>query len=490
MQPSAPEAVCQLRDTLASRIGESRFHTWFGDLTTLDLGEDRLTVSVPNRFIGQWIANNYLADLKAAVQDVVGGERPIDVRVQERTLTRVRRDADDADSDDTTPRFAVDDTPEEDGDAGDGAMEGPVPVQHVRRPARPAPQALRGRLDSYVVGDSNRLAYSAACALARAPGEAFRPLVLHGGCGLGKTHLLQGICNFVRDRHPTLEWRYISGEEFTNEFIYAVKAGRIDLFRQRFRNVDLLVIDDIHFLANKKATQDEFLHTFDAIDACGRSVALSSDRHPRTIAQLSEPLINRLISGIVVEVKPPDLATRREIVRRRAEKMNCLVPDNVLDYIAEHVTRNVRELEGALYKLAALSSLSQNPITVELARRALEEHLLRTRGAPQATDLEKAAASYFGVSRELLHGKSRDRTVSLARAVAMYLIRKHTQMSLPEIGRVMGNKNHSTVLMAIQRLEGVLRDQKPVSWKTARGRNDADLRDILRQLESSLGLAD
>lgn len=458
MNETAAETVCLIRARIADRIGANRFQTWFGDTTEFHLEDSRLCVLVGNDFIGSWIANNHADDVAQAAREVVGKDVRVDVRVR------------------ASP-------PGGQSPAGNGNGRGGTKAPG-NAPAAPGPPPLRGTLDGFVVGPSNRLAYAAALQVARAPGRDFKLLVIHGGCGLGKTHLLQGICNEVRARHAGLGWRFISGEEFTNEYIWAVKTGKHELFRARFRTVDLLVIDDIHFLANKRATQDEFLHTFDAIDASGKAVVLSSDRHPRAIASLGEPLINRLISGMVVEVQQPDLATRCEILRQRARGMSVAIPDAVLDLVARHVTRNVRELEGALYKLAALASLTTEPMTTELARFVLDENIARNRRPPEAADIERLVADRFGVARALIHSRSRDRTVSLARAVTMFLIRRHTTMSYPEIGRLLGGKNHSTVLMATQRVDRLLERDARVSWKNSAGMHEARLRDLLSSLES------
>lgn len=318
------------------------------------------------------------------------------------------------------------------------------------------------------------------------PGAAFKLLVLHGGCGLGKTHLLQGICNGLSRTHPTLEWRFVSGEQFTNEYVSAVKSGTVELFRSRFRNVDVLVIDDIHFLAHKTGTQREFLHTFNAIDAAGKAVVLSSDRHPREIGTLSEPLLNRLIAGMVTEIQPPDLEVRREILRRRAAAIGRAVPEEVIGLIAQRITRNVRELEGAIYKLVALASLTKDRITLSLAQTALEDHMVRTRRTPTVPDILQRVVGRFGVTREQVLSRSRDRTVSLARAVAAYLARKHTALSFPEIGRALGNKNHSTALMGTQRVEKWLQQDATVTWRSAKGRHEAPLRGLLDGLEQEL----
>ena len=455
---SITEKVSHLCELVADRIGSARYRTWFGDTAEFRLSDDSLEVMVANSFVGNWIASNYMDDLVASAQEALGAEERVDVRIVQMT-------------------------------AGEGARCRPRPAVAAPAPARRVRKVrvqLRGKLDNFVVGPSNQLAYAAAEDTVRDPGQAFKLLVVHGGCGLGKTHLLQGICNGLLRMHPTLEWRYISGEQFTNEFIYAVKSGHIDRFRARFRSVDVLMIDDIHFLANKKATQAEFLHTFDAIDACGKAVVLSSDRHPRGIATLSEPLFNRLIAGMVVEINPPDFEIRREILCRRAVAMNCHIPDEVLDLVADRIARNVRELEGALYKLVALASLTKDPITLELARTTLDDHIVHTSQIPNADNIVRVAGSRFGVTREQIFSKSRDRTITLARAVTMYLVRKHTLMSFPEIGRAMGSKNHSTVLMATQRIEKLLQEDATVTWKTAGGRHEALLSGLLEGLEQEL----
>lgn len=458
MNEAETETLCLIRARIAERIGANRFQTWFGDSTELHLEDSCLCVLVGNDFIGSWIANHHAEDVAQAAREVVGQEVRVEVRVRCNPIA--------------FPALG-----------GNGQARG-SPKAPGFTPAAPGPPPLRGTLEGFVVGPSNRLAYAAALQVASAPGRDFKLLVIHGGCGLGKTHLLQGICNEVHTRHAGLGCRFISGEEFTNEYISAVKTGRHELFRARFRTVDLLVIDDIHFLANKRATQDEFLHTFDAIDAAGKAVVLSSDRHPRAIASLSEPLINRLISGMVVEVQQPDLATRSQILHQRARAMSVTIPEEVLDLVARHVTRNVRELEGALHKLAALASLTAEPLTPELARFVLDDNFARNRRPPEAADIERFVADRFGVARALIHSRSRDRTVSLARAVAMFLIRRHTTLSYPEIGRLMGGKNHSTVLMATQRVDRLLQRDASVSWKNSAGVHEAQLRDLISSLEA------
>ncbi|QOJ15362.1 MAG: chromosomal replication initiator protein DnaA [Planctomycetia bacterium] len=456
MNVAVPEKLCQLRERVSERIGATRYRTWFGDAARFHVDGNHVTVWVGNSFVRGWIAANYGPALDAVARELLGPDVVVTVAVD---------------------------------DAGEpGAAPAPPPPP---RPARlgggsgsgsGSAAALRGELDTLVVGAGNQLAISAARRLCDSAAGHAAPLVIHGGCGLGKTHLLQGICNAMRRVRPELHWRYASGEEFTNDFIAALRGGRVDVFRAQHRALDLLVIDDLHFLANKKATQEEFLHTYNAVTGAGRPVVFSSDRHPREIATLSEPLINRLVSGMVVEIQPPDFAMRREILARRAASLRVTLPDETIDYVARAVTRNVRELEGALYKIVALASLSKGPVTMELARLAVEDYASRVR-SPEAVTIERAAAEYFGIRPEQIRSKSRDRTVSLARSVSVFLIRRHTHMSYPEIGRLIGSRNHSTVLMATQRVEATLRENGAVTWKAAGGARSERLRDLVAAIE-------
>jgi chromosomal replication initiator protein len=464
------EKVCTIKAKVADLIGPTRYRTWFGESTRFQLDGGELDVTVANDFVGNWITSNYMPQLVEATRTVVGIEPRVKVRVGEGA---------------PAPAGETVVAAGEPGGRPAGIRRRPIPTARPEGRVSYSTPTLRGELSTFVVGPPNELAYSVASAIVRQPRQSFKHLVFHGGCGLGKTHLLQGVCNGVRRAHADLQWHYLSGEEFTNEFIYAVKFGRIDAFRSRFRSVDVLVIDDIHFLAHKKATQEEFLHTFNAIDASGKTVILSSDRHPRSIATLSEPLINRLIAAMVIELGAPDYATRQEILRRRAQAMSCDLPEDVLRFLAEQITRNVRELEGALYKLVAFSALTKDRVSVELARRVVEDYVTRNR-TPECPDIETGVADYFGTTREALHSTSRDRTVTLARGFAMYLVRKHTRLSFPEIGRSMGNKQHSTVLMATRRIQDLLNRDGAVTWKTPLGMRDVPAKDLLEELERRL----
>ena len=263
--------------------------------------------------------------------------------------------------------------------------------------------------------------------------------------------------------------------------------GKLDSFRQRFRKTDLLVIDDVHFLASKKATQEEFLHTFNAVDTAGKQIVMASDAHPKMIGQLSDSLVNRFISGMVVKIEPPDFDTRCRILRQRAKEMKKNVTDSVIEYIADNLRANVRELEGALLKVVAYASLSRGPINQQMAHEALADHISRTDPIVHLSDIEAAVATFFGVTPADVHSSRKTRTISLARSVAMYLARKHTSMSFPEIGRFMGNKNHATVILACRKIQQLLHDtEQAVSWQTAAGKRMMSVNSLLEELESSI----
>jgi chromosomal replication initiator protein len=345
---------------------------------------------------------------------------------------------------------------------------------------------LRGKLEEFVVGPTNRLAHSVAQSVLENPDGDGSPVFFHSACGLGKTHLLQGIANGLMRSKPRVCWLYATGEEFTNRFLYALRERQLDAFRHRFRAIDVLLLDDVHFIANKKATQEEFLHTFNAIDTSGKRVVLASDAHPRMIGDLSESLVNRLVAGMVVRIDRPDFTTRCEILRRRAAHTKHEIPEPVICYIADKIRANVRELEGCLLKLLAYASLSKERITLELAQQALEDHLTQTGKILTVSDIEQSVSTLFGLTPADLHTSRKSHTIALARNIAMYLARQHTNFSFPEIGRLMGNKNHSTVLVACRRIAKLLEEDAEVSWQSVAGLQTRPLRALVECQEERL----
>jgi chromosomal replication initiator protein len=311
----------------------------------------------------------------------------------------------------------------------------------------------------------------------------FNPLFIHGGYGVGKTHLLQGICNQVCRDRPRTNWLYLSAEDFANQFVLALKTKKLEAFRRRMRQTDLLAIDDVHFLASKPSTQEEFLHTFNTIDLAGKQVVLASDAHPKMIGQLSEKLVNRFVSGMVVKIETPDFHTRCQICRQYAATIRKRIPESVVKYVAENLRTNVRELEGALLKLIAYSSLQNQKVTMLTAKQVLAEHIERCDPIVHISDIESSVATFFGLTPANLHSSKKDRTVSLARHFSMYLARKHTKMSSSEVGRFMGNKNHATVLLACKKVEEQIRQNADLHWLGPAGNKISKARTVLARLE-------
>ena len=424
-----------------------------------------MKIGAANPFIAGWIDRHFRDELLSAAREATGRRADLIINVDSKLSGRLRKR-----QLDTQARLVA---------------RGTAGIDR-RRGRRRRVCKLRHRLEDFIVGRSNRLAYAAAVEVAENGIAKFNPLFIHGSCGVGKTHLLQGICNAVAAGEQPPAWKYLSAEQFTNEFIEAIRAKRVDRFRNTYRKLDILVIDDVHFLAAKKATQEEFLHTFNTIDTAGKQVVMASDAHPRMLGQLAEQLISRFLSGMVVRIEPPDRATRMKILRRTSERLRLNPADDALEYIAIHIRGSVRELEGALLKLAALAELSREPVTLELARDALADYLVRTDSAITLGDIETVVAAYFGITPADLHSSRRTHTVSLARAVAMYLARRHTRMSYPEIGRFMG-KNHSSVVLAVQKMEKLLADKtRSCRWMTPAGPKTLPARRLMEVLSEQL----
>lgn len=468
MHATVGDTVARIQDRIAELVGPQRYKVWFKNSTQLTLADGYVKVGVPNLFVGSWIENHYAEVICGAAKEVTGNDLNVTFSIDSKLLGNVGKR-------------------QPDSQAEYVAKNAERVARHRRRAGSPPPKALKGRFEDFIVGPSNQLAFSTAKSVSENPAARYNPLFIHGACGLGKTHLLQAVCNELAEKRPACQCLYVSGEEFTNQFVCAVKAGRVDGFRQRYRMLDVLLIDDIHFLANKKATQEEFLHTFNAIDAAGKQVIMSSDTHPKLIGHLSEHLVTRFVSGMVVKISTPEFAIRCEILRRRAVAMKKVVGEDAIAYIAENLEGNIRELEGALLKLIAFSTIAHQPITISLARHALSDHLSRTKRLLDLNDIASTAAVYFGLTQADLNTSRKTRTIALARGTAMLLARRHTSMSFPEIGRFLGNKNHSTVILACKKLDSVLAENGTVCWSTSAGRRQEPLSEILTELEEQLG---
>lgn len=470
MNTSCLDIIEKINTLLETKVGPQRFRIWFKNSTRLTIEDDYVKVGVPNLFVGGWLENHFSTQISEAVKEVTKKDKKVIYTIDPDLFGGQRRRQLDSQAE-SVQKFS-----------------NPSVNQRKKRPGHFNNNTLRLKLDNFIVGPSNELAWSAAQTVISEPIRHFNPLFIHGNCGLGKTHLLQGICNEVLKRRPDTRFIYVSGEEFTNQFIIALKMGKLDAFRQRFREADLLVIDDIHFIANKKATQEEFLHTFNAIDIASKQVVLASDAHPKMIGMLSDNLVSRFVSGMVVKVDTPDVKTRIKILNQRVNEMKKDVPAPVIQYIAENLHANIRELEGALLKVIAFATLTREPVSLAMARQALDDHITKVDPIVHLSDIESTVATFFGITPADIHSSKKNRTVSLARAVAMFLARKHTSLSYPEIGRFMGNKNHATVILACRKVQKFINtEDEAVRWETPSGRADMKIEAMLGQLETAIG---
>jgi chromosomal replication initiator protein len=455
--PARPLDLAELSAEVERRVGERKFSLWFRETARFTLAEDgAVEIVCDNAFVGEWISRHFREALAAAIE-ARGG-----------TGFRMRTAA----GDDRDPPAAGEDPSQDAGsdapagrDADGERLAAAAIASPTRRRAAPtapdetAPRrtSLR-RLEDFVLGSSNHLAFDAARRIAE--GEAVSTLLfVHGECGVGKTHLLQGICRRRRERFPRQVVRYVTAEQFTNEFLAALRDGTINAFRKAQRRVDLLAIDDIHFLASKTQTQAEFLHTLDALGLSGGRVVLASDEHPRTIRRFSESLVSRFLSGMVVRVDRPDRATRISLLRSLAAARGLRLATAAEEIIAGRCAGSVREIEGAITRLEALATLlgdGTGEVGAILAERAFADEGIRATGPVRIHDVIRATCESLGVEAADLTGPGRHRKVVLARGVVVFLARELTTMSYPEIARSLGRDTHSTVHTAARRTEAMI----------------------------------
>ncbi|MBX3356080.1 MAG: ATP-binding protein [Phycisphaeraceae bacterium] len=450
-------AAQQISGHLREAIGVQRYRLWFDGGTNLEVDGDEVRVEAATQFVADWIGRNFRTELESAARDTLGAGARVRFGVAAPPAGRPGDAADDAASRRARARLAH---------AAGTMPAARIPAGHgADTDAAPARRPETRRLSDFVVGDSNRVAFDASRRVAEAPPAAVPNLFLHGGVGLGKTHLLQGICHRRRERYPRERIRYTTGEQFTNEYVAAVRSGSLETFRARMRRLDLLCIDDVHFIANKAATQNEFMHTMDAIDRIGR-VVLASDEHPRQIRRVSEGLLSRFLAGAVVRIDAPDRATRVELVERLAAQRRMDLTPEAADAVAGACVGSVREIEGALARLAAIQMVEgtlREPISAGLVARVLRDDRAQWRRGPlRADDIVQAVIERLDVSREQLSEGSRHRRVVLARGVAVYLLRELTNFSFPEIARLFGKGGHSSALGADRRLRSMLAEDETV----------------------------
>ena len=423
----------QVLSRIEGQVGKHSFSTWFKPTSLLTDGGNSLSIRVPNLLFVEWLPKHYSVVLAEALREVG--------RADARLV------------------FVPD-------AAGAAEITRPVtivnpPAPELEDPAEPGagPNPRAGSLiprytfDSFIVGPSNQFAHAACRAVAETPSRSYNPLFIHGGVGLGKTHLMHAIGHYVVQHHPGLSLLYISSERFMNEMINAVRFDRILDFRSRYRSVDVLLVDDIQFVSGKEGTQNEFFHTFNALHDAQKQIVISSDRPPHEIPALEERLRSRFEWGLIADINPPDIETKAAILKKKAEGEAVPLPDNVAMYMASRIKTNIRELEGSLIRLIAYASLTSKPLTIELAKDVLKNVLDHDEKAVTIEQIQKFVADYYQLKLNELKSRNNSKSVAMPRQVAMYLCKTLTHASLPEIGRSFGGKHHSTVIHSINKVE-------------------------------------
>ena len=417
---------------LKGALNETTYRTWFAEAEGTDLSDDAFVLGVPNDFTREWIEGHFLGLIGAAVRDVTGQERRVALSVLERIPVDMPTPAE-------APKRS-----------GGGAADSGMNPKYT--------------FDLFVIGSSNRFAHAAALAVAEAPAQAYNPLFIYGGTGLGKTHLMQAIAQYVAEHSGELSVRYVTSETFMNDFINSLRDKRIEGFKQRYRTYDLLLVDDVQFFEHKERIQEEFFHTFNSLYEAGSQIVMSSDRPPRDIATLEERLRSRFEWGLITDVQPPDLETRIAILRKKVKTDGIHVPDpQVLSFIASRISTNIRELEGALTRVVAFSSLTGRSLSVGLAEDVLKDVFPQGEAAEVSIRrIQELVSERFQLSMDELCGDKRSQNIVYPRQVAMYLSRELTDSSLPKIGKEFGGRDHTTVIHATSKIARLIREDRSV----------------------------
>jgi chromosomal replication initiator protein len=454
--PSPVEPARAIAEAIVERarrdLPEAAFNLWFSELRSGELKGDVFELIVPSAYVKNWLLAHHMDLITASVRDVLGPQAK--VRLKTERPKRNQQASPGSPAEDETPGGERGRTPRAGRGRADAADRDQATLDEALGPPTLFPD--RYTFDMFVPGPSNKFAHAAALAVAEAPpSKAYNPLFVYGGVGLGKTHLLFAIANHMWTLSPRTRVRYVTSEKFMTEFIKAVRERRGYLFQRQYRDVDVLLLDDVQFLARAEETQTEFFHTFNHLHQHERQIVIASDRPPQELGGIEERLRSRFRSGLVVDVQPPDLETRIAIVQIKAQRDHLDVPDDVLHFIASKFDNNIRELEGALLRVAAFASLSRQRPDLTLAERALEDLIPESGQEIRADTIMEETAEYFGLGREDLISKSRSRPLTTARHVAMYLLREFTGLSLIRIGEHF-ERDHTTVLHGIKKIEGLM----------------------------------
>ena len=417
---------------IEKRISRPSFETWLKSTKLLTYGEENVTIAVPNSFAKDWLETHYVHLITGILSELTGEDRFI--------------------------HFIVPKEMEE--------SDFPVPKAQVQQVEKASVQSASIMLnpkytfDTFVIGSGNRFAHAASLAVAEAPAKSYNPLFIYGGVGLGKTHLMHAIGHYIMEQDPSAKVVYLSSEKFTNEFINSIMNNKAGDFRNQYRNVDVLLIDDIQFIAGKEQTQEEFFHTFNTLHEESKQIIISSDRPPKEIPTLEDRLRSRFEWGLITDIAPPDLETRIAILRKKAKADGLLdIADEVMLYIANQIDTNIRELEGALIRVVAYSSLVNMDITTDLAAEALKDIIPNSRPRTVTIlDIQKTVGEHYNIRLEDFTAKKRTRAIAFPRQIAMYLSRELTDFSLPKIGSEFGGRDHSTVIHAHEKISKQLKD--------------------------------
>lgn len=409
-------------------LTEVSFNTWLKTIKPIGIAENRVILAAPNEFTKGILEGRYLNLIKNAIAQVTNKEYTI--------------------------QFII---PGDEIDENIGQSVSNENIEENRR----AQLNPKYTFDTFVIGNSNRFAHAASLAVAEAPAQAYNPLFIYGGVGLGKTHLMHAIGHYILSQTPKTKVVYVSSEKFTNELINSIRDDRNNEFRNKYRNVDVLLVDDIQFIAGKESTQEEFFHTFNALHEANKQIIISSDRPPKEIPTLEDRLRSRFEWGLIADIQPPDLETRIAILKKKAKVENINIPNDVMLYIASKIQSNIRELEGALIRIVAYSSLTNKEVTVELAEEALKDIISNNKPREITVDLIKdVVAKEYDIKIEDFDSKKRTRAIAYPRQIAMYLTRELTDLSLPKIGDEFGGRDHTTVIHAYDKIEGDIKESE------------------------------
>lgn len=480
MTTSDREVVALLEHQIAQRIGEQRYNLWFAGKTKFTWPDQHFVVGVPNHFYQEWLQNTFVDPVRAAAESVLGRSAPVRFVIDPELFQSFRK---------AQAQVAAGETSTAERPALPGLHEGAGIARQVRpKPERqPGPRAPRDTrrwrsLESFVVGPTNRVAHAAALSVVEEAGQAGNPLVLYGPVGIGKSHLLEGIYAGVRRHRPDWRVKFVSAEEFTNRFVQSMRLGKMGAFRKEFRDCDTFLLDDLHFLTTKRATQEEFLHTFNVLQDAGRQIVVTCDCHPRIANELMPELVDRLMGGAIWALLPPDRTTRLEILRSKCLGKSAPMPEEVLALLADQLHGNVRELEGALHTVQHYSRVAGKPIDLALAREALADLIRHTVRVVKLDDVDRAIREVLGLEPGALQSGQRNWSVSHPRMLAMYLARKYTTAAYREIGSYFGGRNHSTVLAAEKKIRQWLDENGHI----ARGQQQLPIREVLAKVERML----